>query len=301
MKKEKILQILRNNSKKIIIATGITFAIAGVGVILLNTNNSAKNEIGEKTEITKMEQSESIDKENEENEEKEGEDFETIEEIFEIAKEEALNEGKTQEEAVKIAEEAKIKAITTRESTKDISAQRVETPAPKIETPTPKAEAPVPKVETPTPKTETPAPKVETPAPKVQVGIDTALTNKLHNLVIVNTADYKGIKRSEFIELARQVSLGKIDTANAIGKISNTSWEENGTNIDRYFSSEVQKVTPFNVKCTKFNVPGNTSAEDISLNYSFNFGDFSEVFAYRNSDNSVTITSLGCQFVVSPK
>ncbi|QLY81481.1 hypothetical protein [Clostridium intestinale] len=137
--------------------------------------------------------------------------------------------------------------------------------------------------------------------PVVNVGIDWTMTNKLNNLVVEYTATYKGIKKSELTEIAKQVSLSQISTADAINKISSMSWEEEGTNINTYLSPTIQKIATYSIGCTKFNVSGDISPEDISLNNRFNLGQFGSVFAYRNSDNSLTITSLGCQFVLSAR
>ena len=137
--------------------------------------------------------------------------------------------------------------------------------------------------------------------PVINVGIDWTMTNKLNNLVVEYTATYKGIKKSELTEIAKQVSLSQISTSDAINKISSMSWEEEGTNINTYLSPTIQKISTYSIGCTKFNVTGDTSPEDISLNNRFNLGQFGAVFAYRNSDNSLTITSLGCQFVLSAK
>ncbi|WP_034849845.1 hypothetical protein [Clostridium hydrogeniformans] len=137
------------------------------------------------------------------------------------------------------------------------------------------------------------------PQPSVKVGIDWNLTNKLNTLVVSNTETYKGIKKETLKDLAKQVALGNISKDQAVNKVSGMSWEENAQKIDPYLPGESRKITPFDIRCSKFNVSGNATAEDISMNYSFNLGQFGAVYAYRNKDNSVTITSMGCQFALS--
>ena len=155
---------------------------------------------------------------------------------------------------------------------------------------TPTAEQPL----TPTePTTESPQ------TPQIVVGIDWNLTNTLKSMVVDHTTTYTGIKKDELTEMSKRVALGEQSENTIINKINQMTWEESGTLIDSFLPSEIGKITPFDVKCTKFTVDGTMLAENISSTCNFNLGQFSSVFAYRNSDNTVTITSLGASFMVS--
>jgi len=99
------------------------------------------------------------------------------------------------------------------------------------------------------------------------------------------------------IKIAQQVSLGQMGCDGAISKISAMRWEEEATNVEPNRPAGVKKIEPYGVRCNKFSVPSNMSARDISFNYDFNLGGFSDVFAYTNSDGSKSITSLASNFM----
>lgn len=148
---------------------------------------------------------------------------------------------------------------------------------------------------TPQPPKPTPQP----PKPSVNVGLDTDLTNELNKMNIQYTATYLGVKKGEFTELAKQVALGNKSTSEVINIISNMTWDEKASSVDSFYPSKVTNVTTFDVRCNKFTVDGNMSASDISAKNQINLGPFGAVFAYRNSDNSVTVTSLSSNFMVN--
>ena len=81
-------------------------------------------------------------------------------------------------------------------------------------------------------------------------------------------------------------------------KISSMVWKEKGSAIDPFYSDDLKQISTFNVKCSKFNVSGSLSADDIMSRYTFNLGQFGVAFAYRNSDNSLTIVSLSSDFML---
>lgn len=136
------------------------------------------------------------------------------------------------------------------------------------------------------------------PQHKVNVGIDDSISQQLRNIFLANTRSYNGCKRDEFSNLTRQVALGQVSAEGAKQKIASMRWNENANSVDKYYPSENRSVVASNVKMDKVTVP-NMSAEQISNTVHVNVSEYSEVYAYRNADNSITITTFACSFVLS--
>lgn len=141
-------------------------------------------------------------------------------------------------------------------------------------------------------------PQQQPQQPKINVGIDDSISQQLRNIFLVNTRSYNGCKRNEFSNLTRQVALGQLSAESAKEKISAMRWNENANSVDPYYTNENRTVIAANVKMDKITVP-NMSAEEISNTVHVNVSEYSEVFAYRNSDNTITVTTFACNFVLS--
>ncbi|WP_156946307.1 hypothetical protein [Clostridium akagii] len=150
---------------------------------------------------------------------------------------------------------------------------------------------------TPTP-TPTPTP-IPTPKP-VQVGIDSNLTSQLQYLIVSGTESYTGVQKNTFINIAQQVALNQKTSSEAISQISSMNWVEDSKNINKYASGGNCKIETYNVRCNKFNVSGSESATAIAKNQ-FDVGQFDDVYAYRNADNTVTITTISVNFITTPQ
>ena len=131
------------------------------------------------------------------------------------------------------------------------------------------------------------------------VGIDDKITSILYNYICESTSTYNGVKSSELKALTRKVALGEISESNAKNTIESMKWKENANSIDINYPNEVKDISTYEVNCTRTIVPGNLTGEQIAQNYNFNLGQFSDIIAFRNSDNSITVTSVSCSLLIS--
>lgn len=134
---------------------------------------------------------------------------------------------------------------------------------------------------------------------EVVVGIDNKITSILYNYVCESTSTYNGAKSGELKSITRKVALGEISESNAKATIESMKWKENANSIDVNYENGVKDISTYEVNCTKTVVPGNMTGEQIAQNYNFNLGQFSDIIAFRNSDNSITVTSVSCSLLIS--
>lgn len=220
-------------------------------------------------------------------EEKKDQNLELASNLEEIKQEDIKREDEVkQPEEIKKQEEEKNEEQSKKEDKKQEVKKQEET-----------ERQPVTKPISERPSTPNEQTKPSEPAKPIVVGIDWDLTAQLRYYVCEETVTYTGIKKDEFSNITEQVCLDKMSCDEAISKISAMRWSEEGNNISPGNASGMKKVEPYNARCKKFNVPGDMSAANISKNYSFNLGQYSQVFAYTNSDGTKTITSLSVRFM----
>lgn len=134
----------------------------------------------------------------------------------------------------------------------------------------------------------------QTQTQTVQPGIDEDMTNQLISYCLNGSELYSGCKKSEFNGLIRSVALGSLTEADLISRVSNMTWQENARAINKYAQDVTGTISTFNVECKKSTYSGDTSAQTIASSGNISLGQCADIVAFRNSDNSITVTSFSC-------
>lgn len=132
------------------------------------------------------------------------------------------------------------------------------------------------------------------------VGIDEELTEQLREYIVYHTSDYTGVKVNDFNSIMFQVADGTLSKDDAISNLKKMEWKEDSNKIDKYYHG-VGTVSIYAAQAEKFTVPGGKTVKEITKEYrsSFKLGTFDNLVAYRNADDSITITSISCCLSVS--
>lgn len=132
------------------------------------------------------------------------------------------------------------------------------------------------------------------------VGIDEELTEQLRNILVYHTSTYVGVKYNEFNDIMFQVADGSLSKEEAMENIKKMTWRDETNTID-YNYHGVGTVGINAVKIEKFNAGVGKTASQIAKEYRqyMRPSTFDNLVAYRNSDDSITITSIYCSLYVT--
>lgn len=156
---------------------------------------------------------------------------------------------------------------------------------------------------TPTPTPQQPAQTPQQPTqpqqpqqpqqPTYTVGVDSSMTSKIRAL-FTNSQAYSGIKVSEYKNMTVSLANGSISES-SIGNLVNNQWQEDLTGKFPGVSGNCT-VKVIKANAVKFNMPSNMEPADVSFSGKAARGNFTDVVAYRNSDGTYTISSIGINF-----
>lgn len=132
------------------------------------------------------------------------------------------------------------------------------------------------------------------------VGIDEELTEQLREYNVYHTSGYTGIKVNDFNTIMFQVADGILSKEEAISNLKKMKWSEETNSVDPNFYG-IAPVGIYAAQVEKFNVPEGKTVKEITKEYSSNIklGSFDNLVAYRNADNSITITSISCSLWIT--
>lgn len=125
----------------------------------------------------------------------------------------------------------------------------------------------------------------------------TSMTSQLQSLVCSGTVTYIGKQKSNLSNITQEVAQGRITCAQAIAQINAMTWVEPANKIDPLLTSANKTVQPFNTLCTQFTVSGSSTVASSLNNHHINLGDYDQIFAYKNANGTITVTTLACQFM----